>query len=219
MKLWRCASTDAAAMRRKPRGLPAFAFLVTLPALAALAIAAAKADPLPSFDRVRVLEARSISDAELTDQNGRAVHLGALRGKVAFVLFGYTNCPDVCPSSMERLRELHDSGGVAKGSVAYVMISVDGERDTPAAMKAFLAKYSADFIGLTADPSLVKPIAAQFAATYFKGGHKGHGGGYDVGHSPQIFVLDQRGRLRAEAYGASTDTMAKLANALLAEAQ
>jgi hypothetical protein len=63
---------------------------------------------------------------------------------------------------MERLRELHHSGLVNEDNVAYVMISVDGERDTPAAMNAFLAKYSSDFIGLTADPNRVTPIAQQF---------------------------------------------------------
>jgi protein SCO1/2 len=97
------------------------------------------------------------------------------------------------------------------------MISIDGERDTPAAMKAFLAKYSSDFIGLTAAPNLVKPVATQFSATFFKGGHKGHGDGYDVGHSPQIFVLDQGGHLRAEVYNASIETMAQLTQALLTE--
>jgi protein SCO1/2 len=140
-----------------------------------------------------------------------------LNGKVTYVLFGYTHCPDVCPLAMERLRELHDSGALKGAKVAYVMISIDGERDTPAAMKEFLGKYSADFIGLTADPSVVKPIAKQFSATYFKGSHKGHGDGYDVAHSPQIFVVDRRGRLRAEVYNASTETMAQLAKALLVE--
>jgi protein SCO1/2 len=175
---------------------------------------------LPSFERVLPLATpRSVDDAELTDQNGHAFRLSALRGKVAFVLFGYTNCPDVCPVAMERLRELHDSRALAGEKVAYVMISVDGERDTPAAMKAFIAKYSGDFIGLTAEPNRVKPIATQFSASFYKGGHKGHGDGYDVTHSPQVFVLDPAGRVRAEVYGASNEAMAGVTRALLAESQ
>jgi protein SCO1/2 len=174
---------------------------------------------LPSYERVLALATpRSIDDVELTDQNGHAFRLSALRGKVAFVLFGFTNCPDVCPVTMERLREFHDSRALVGTKVAYVMISVDGERDTPTAMKAFIAKYSNDFIGLTAEPSRVKPIATQFSANFFKGGHIGHGDGYNVTHSPQIFVLDPAGRVRAEVYGASNEAMAGVARALLTEA-
>jgi protein SCO1/2 len=172
---------------------------------------------IPGYDRVRVLATpRQIADAELTDQEGNAFRLSELRGKAALVLFGFTNCPDVCPVGMERLRELHDSGSLADGDVAYVMISVDGDRDTPAAMKAFLAKYAEEFIGLTAEPSRVKPIATQFSAAFFKG-HAGHDGSYDVAHSPQIFVLDSSGLLRAELYGASLDAMAGVIRALVAE--
>jgi protein SCO1/2 len=174
---------------------------------------------LPRYERVLTLErARPVQDAEFTDQDGKLFRLSALNGRVAFVVFGFTNCPDVCPLSMERLRELHDSGAVANANVAYVMISVDGERDTPAAMKAFLAKYSTDFVGLTADPGRVAPVAHQFSAKFFKGASDRHGA-YDVAHSAQIFVLDPTGRVRAEVFGASIEAMAGLTRALLAEAK
>ena len=106
---------------------------------------ASVAQQLPSFERIRALETpRTIDDAELIDQNGKPFRLSKLHGKVAFVLFGFTNCPDVCPVTMERLRELHDSGTLDGKAVQYVMISVDGERDTPPAMREFVAKYSSD---------------------------------------------------------------------------
>ena len=172
---------------------------------------------VPSYDRIRVLETpRPIGDAAFTDQYGAPFKLSDLRGRVAFVLFGFTNCPDVCPLSMERLRQLQASEQIDDKSVAYVMISVDGARDTPAAMKEFLAKYSNGFVGLTADPSQVTPIATQFSAMFFKGGHR-HDGGYDVAHSSQIFVLDPAGRVRAEVYSASLEAMAGVANALTRE--
>ena len=173
---------------------------------------------IPSHERIRVLEpARSISDAKLTDHNGRSVTLSSLRGGVTFVLLGYANCPDACPTGMERLRELHDSGAIPHGAkVKYVLISVDGDRDTPATMKAFLAKYSADFVGLTASPVAVKPIAAQFSASFFAGAHD-HADHYTVAHSPQIFVVDPAGNVRAEVYGASIEAMADVARALSAE--
>jgi protein SCO1/2 len=153
----------------------------------------------------------------LTSQNGDEVALSSLRGSVTFLLFGYTNCPDACPTGMERLRELHDSGAIPRDvKVKYALISVDGDRDTPAALKAFLAKYSPDFIGFTASPSTVKPIAAQFSASFFAGAHD-HAGHYTVAHSPQIFVIDPAGNIRAEVYGASLDAMADVARALSAE--
>jgi protein SCO1/2 len=177
----------------------------------------ARAD-VPSYERVRVLETpKPIANFTLTDQNGASFDLADLKGTVTFLLFGFTNCPDACPLSMERLRELQHSGQLADKSVAYVMISVDGERDTPAAMKTFLAKYSSEFIGLTAEPSRVTPIAAQFSALFFKGARNPHDGHYDVAHSPQVFVLDPAGRLRAEVYGASLEAMAGVATALLNE--
>jgi protein SCO1/2 len=173
---------------------------------------------VPSHERIRVLEsARPIGDAQLTDQNGDAFSLSSLRGGVTFVLFGYTNCPDACPAGMERLRELHDSAALPRDAkVRYVLISVDGERDTPAVLKAFLAKYSTDFVGLTASPTAVKPLAARFSASFFAGAHD-HAGHYTVAHSPQIFVVDPAGNIRAEVYGASLEAMADVANALNAE--
>lgn len=185
-------------------------FVATAPSRAAI----------PSHDRVRVLtSARPIHDAVLTDQNGHAFSLASLRGRVSFVLFGYTNCPDVCPIAMERLREFRDSGVLARDEkVAYVLISVDGERDTPAALKAFIAKYSTDFIGLTAPPAAVKPIAAEFSASFFPGAHD-HADHYTVAHSPQIFVVDPSGNVRAEVYGASLEAMADVARALNAESE
>lgn len=170
---------------------------------------------IPNFDRVRVLPSpRQIDDAELTNQHGEPFRLSSLHGRVSFVLFGFTNCPDVCPLAMQRLRALHRSGELDREDVAYVLISVDGERDTPARLKAFLKEYSDDFIGLTGEPDAVQQIASDFSAAFFKG-HADHGGHYDVTHSPQFFLLDEEGRLRAELYSAPLESMVGIANVLI----
>jgi protein SCO1/2 len=171
---------------------------------------------IPSFDRVRVLQKpRLIADAELTDQDGKPFKISDLQGRVAFVFFGFTHCPDVCPMAMNSFRQLERSGLVDNEQTAYVLISVDGERDTPEAMTKFLATYSPDFIGLTGDPRDVKPIAKQFSVAFFKGNESPDK--YQVSHSPQAFVLDRSGQLRAELYSASTEAMAGVANVLLEE--
>ena len=180
----------------------------------------AESATLPEYDRVRVLvSARSIRDVELTNQEGEPFRLSDLQGRAALVLFGFTNCPDVCPMAMERMRQLEASGRLDSDKVAYVMISVDGERDTPAALKAFLKGFSQRFIGLTAKPALVKPIAKDFSAAFYKGNETSDGGEYSVLHSPQIFVIDPAGQLRAEFYSASMEAMIGVTLALLDEAR
>jgi protein SCO1 len=96
-----------------------------------------------------------------------------------------------------------------------VLISVDGERDTPEALKAFLARFSADFVGLTAPAAEVRVLAQGFSAPFFKDPPRD--GAYLVQHSTRVYALDKQGRLRAELYDASADATAGLARALLAE--
>lgn len=200
------------------RALLLFLFLILLGSFDQLV--AATTATLPVFARVRVLEpAGPINDAELVDQDGRPFRLTQLRGRVALVFFGFTNCPDVCPLAMQRLRQLEETVGPELADVAYVMISIDGERDTPDALKTFLEHFSPRFIGLTGDPGIVKAIAMEFSAAFFKGGATEGGSNYTISHSPQIFVLDSAGRLRAEFYGASTEAMSGVTLALLREAQ
>jgi len=176
----------------------------------------AAADSLPSFDRVRLLQtARNISDAELTDQDGDPFKLSQLHGRVGLVFFGFTNCPDVCPVALERLKQLIESAGPELDDVAYVMISVDGERDSPKVLKSYLARFSPKFIGLTGDPRDVKAIAAEFSVAFFKG--SGAEEAYTISHSPQVFVVDRDGQLRAEFYNASIEAMAGVTRALLRE--
>lgn len=186
--------------------------------LVALAVPAAYADNLPSFERVRILEqGRQISNSQLIDQNGDSFQLNELHGRVALIFFGFTNCPDVCPLAMEKFRQLYESKLIDTDRVAFVLISVDGERDTPEVLKSYLQKFSAEFIGLTGPSRDVKSIAKEFSASFFKGDSSGSDSNYDVMHSQQSFVLDRNGMLRAEFYNPTVDAMAGLTNALLAD--
>ena len=184
-------------------------------ALLAAAVEAGSAS-IPKLDRVRVLETpRPIEDVQLVDQHAEAFSLGDLRGKAVLVFFGFTNCPDVCPIAMAKFKQLQDSGKVDNARVAYVLVSVDGERDSPAAMRAYLENFSEDFVGLTAAPAIVRPVAKAFSASFYKGNVVN--GNYDMSHSPQTFVLDPDGRLRAEMYNAPLETMATVVNSVLPE--
>ena len=172
---------------------------------------------LPSFDGVMLQPTpKPLRDFELTDQDGRSFRFSSLRGAPALMLFGFAHCPDVCPTSLQKLALLKQSNPELKG-VRVVMISVDAERDTAAALKEYLNHFSGDFIGLTGDPQHIREIATQFSAAFFKGEANATSGNYVVGHSGQVFAVDKAGNVRAEFYDASLDAMAGVTRALLAE--
>lgn len=173
---------------------------------------------LPSYDRVRVFQSpRALSDPELTDQDGRPFRFSEMHGRVVLVFFGFTNCPDICPTTMAKFGQLQQSGNVEPEKIAYVLVGVDAERDTSAALKAYLEQFSSEFIGLTGEPAKLKALAKDFSASYFKGSLEENGEDYSMAHSQQVFVLDTAGRLRAEFYSPSIEAMTGITLALLSE--
>lgn len=201
-----------------PRVLPHSIVVLFVLLVLQLIAPVVEAGELPSFDRVRILaKPPRINDVELIDHNGQPFRLAELRGRPALILFGFTHCPEVCPTGMAQLSQLARSAMLDPENVSYIMISVDGERDTPAVMDAYLKSFSPEFIGLTADPLVVKTIAKNFSAAFYKGNVIGDQGDYDVSHSPQIFAVDASGYLRAEFYNASNEAMAAVTEALLKE--
>ena len=188
--------------------------------LACLAIAAAgAAEPtsLPALDRVYVNPAPTpIADFTLTDQSGKPRAFSSLRGEPVLVFFGFTHCANICPTTLARLKSVHEARGGSLKAARIVLVSVDGDRDTPARLRSYLAPLSADFIGLTGDPKATARIAAQFAAVFFKE-PAGKDGNYNVMHSTQVFAVDKAGRLRASFADASIEDVAKVTDLLLRE--
>ena len=186
-------------------------------ALASAIAAAGERAALPALERVNVIPTPAVvADFTLTDQSGKPRSFSSLRGEPVLVFFGFTHCPNVCPTALGRLKLMHESRDGALKAARIVLISVDGERDTPARLKAYLAPLSADFIGLTGDPKAAAKIAAQFAAVFFKE-PAGKDGNYNVMHSTQVFAVDKAGRLRASFADASIEDMATITALLLAE--
>jgi protein SCO1/2 len=172
--------------------------------------------PLPSFDRVMTMSApRVVGDMELTDQNGRRMRISDLAGAPTLVFFGFTSCPDACPTTLLKLGRLKAAQAKELKGLHVAFISVDGERDTPEVMKKFLQRFSPDFVGLSAPAEQVRPLALRFAAAFFKDPPKD--GTYIVQHSTRVYALDKQGRLRAELYDASAEATLGVARALLAE--
>jgi protein SCO1/2 len=156
-----------------------------------------------------------LADFELQDQDGHAFRFSERKGANALIFFGFTHCPDVCPATLYKLKLLTDALRKDSGSTpAVIMISVDGDRDTLAAMKAYLAPVSKDFIGLTGDPRTVRTIAANFSAVFFKGLPADNSGNYLVEHTSQVYLVDAHGRLHATFFDASVEQMARAVRAL-----
>src|SRR5262245_31897890 len=186
--------------------LGALLWLGSVSAAVAADVAANASAPLPTYDRVlQRTPPRPIEDFTLTDQDGRAFHFSSLRGQPVLVFFGFAHCPDVCPAALAKLQMLKASHREL-ANLAVVMVSVDADRDTPAALKAYLANFKSGFTGLTGDPATIREIAQRFSAPYFKGQAR-PSGDYLVQHTSQVYVVDKNGNLRAEFYDASLDAM------------
>ena len=183
--------------------------------VALLASAAAVASPAP--ERTLLAEPpRAIADVQLTDQSGKAVKLADFRGAPVLMFFGFTHCSTACPAALHQLRQLERQHGAELGKTRIVIVSVDGERDTPAAMQTWLRPLSANFIGLTGAPARVQNMAAQFSAAFYKLPGRS-AGEYSMEHNSQIFLLDAQGRLRATFFNAPLATMAKVTKGIAAE--
>ena len=186
-------------------------------ALIALLASAAATAAAPAPERTLLAEPpRAIADFQLTDQGGKTVRLADLRGAPVLMFFGFTHCAQVCPAALNQLRQLEREHRAELGKTRIVIVSVDGERDNPAAMKTWLQPISTSFIGLTGAPARVHDIAAQLSAAFYKvpGASAGQ---YSMEHNSQIFLLDGKGQLRATFFNAPVVTMAQVTHTVAVE--
>jgi protein SCO1/2 len=159
---------------------------------------------------------RPIREFALSTADGKTLKLSQLSGAPVLVFFGFAHCPSICPAALTQLRRLELNHARDLGPTRIVVISVDGERDTPAMLSEWLMPISPTFIGLTGPPKAVHDVASQFSAAFFKGA-KQPSGDYLVEHNSQIFLLDAQGRLRASFFDAPIETMAQVTRAIAAE--
>lgn len=113
------------------------------------------------------------------------------------VFFGYTHCPDVCPTTLVDWRHAADSLGSRASDVRFVFVSVDPERDTPAITARYVARFSPSFVGVTGSRSEIDATLAEWKLAAFRDGlPDGPGAAYTVSHPSQVFVVDRDGKLR-----------------------
>lgn len=158
-------------------------------------------------------------DFTLIDQDARPFTLSSLEGKVVLIFFGYTMCPDACPTTLSKLSSAYSRlTPEERARVKAVYITIDPERDTPAVMKDHLTYFGVDAIGLSGTPADTAKVAAQFGA-YFERTKDTTAAGYLMSHTVSVFGLDAKGQTRVLIdYEASVDTVVKEVRALLAAA-
>ncbi len=132
---------------------------------------------------------------DLTDHDGRQRTLADFRGKVVVVFFGYTSCPDICPTTMARLADAMKALGEDAGRVQVLFITLDPERDTAERLKTFVPWFHPGFLGLRGDAAQIKAATEEFRIF---GARKQVGGelGYVIDHSTGAYVFDPAGRIR-----------------------
>ena len=131
----------------------------------------------------------------LLDQNGRTVTDADLKGHPFLVFFGFTHCPDVCPTTLFEISEVLRELGADADRLGALFITVDPERDTPAALKDYLSSFDPHLVGLTGDLDAVSAVAKAYRV-YFKKVPL-DGGGYTMDHTAIVYLMDKDGRFVA----------------------
>lgn len=134
-------------------------------------------------------------DFALTDHNGKPRSLADFKGKAVVVFFGYTHCPDVCPTTMSEMAAVMQQLGPQADRVQVLFITVDPERDTQELLSKYVPAFDPRFLGLTGDKAATEKVAKDFKVFYQKVAGK-EAGSYSMDHTAGSFVFDPQGRIR-----------------------
>ncbi len=174
--------------------------------------------PKASFKGVDITGADYAQDLNLPDVEGRVRKIADFKGKVTVVFFGYTQCPDVCPTTLAELAQVKQALGADGARVQGVFVTLDPERDTPEVLKAYVGNFGADFVALRGTPEQTQALAKSFKVFYAKVPGKTDTS-YTLDHTAGSYVFDAGGRVRLfTRYGGGADALTADLKALLAEA-
>lgn len=148
-----------------------------------------------SFNNTDITGADYGRDFALTDHNGKTRTLADFRGKVVVVFFGYTRCPDVCPTTLADLKVAKERLGEEGKRLQVLFVTVDPERDTRQLLASYVPAFDPSFLGLYGDAAATSRVAKEFKVFYQKAPGKTPGS-YTVDHTSASYVFDPQGRLR-----------------------
>lgn len=178
--------------------------LLPLLLMSALALAACSPKtPPPSasaaaaahFENVDLTGADYARDFALTDHNGKPRTLADFKGKAVMIFFGYTQCPDVCPTTMAELAAVMRELGPLAEQVQVLFVTIDPERDTPELLSQYVPTFDKRFLGLYGDAAATAKVAKEFKVYYAKVEGKTPGS-YTMDHTAGTYVFDRNGKIR-----------------------
>jgi protein SCO1/2 len=145
-------------------------------------------------------------EISLVRDNGSSFQLSELRGNAVLLFFGYTSCPDVCPTTLSELRAVDESLGTNASKVKVVFVTVDPERDTPEVIQKYVSIFNPAFIGLSGSQDELEPIWKDYGVYREVDKSSSTATGYLVTRSARLYVIDSDGNLRLSySYGTPTD--------------
>ena len=160
----------------------------------------------PAFRGSELEEPAPVPDFVLTDQHGQPFRLSDQLGQVVLLFFGYTQCPDVCPTTLATWKRVHEALGDDASRVRFVFVTVDPERDTAERLGMHVNAFNPDFVGLTGSSEDLEAVYDVFDVYYEKDTSSGSAAGYLVNHTATTFVLDPEGQWRLrETFGTEVD--------------
>ncbi len=161
---------------------------------------------------------REVADFTLTSQAGEPLSLSDLEGRLVLLYFGYTFCPDICPTTLAELVYVRRNLGDQADEVQVVFVSVDGERDTPEVLRHYLGAFDESFLGLTGEEMEIRKIGADYGLYFEKREVEGTSADYLVDHTAASFLIDRQRRLRMiYGYGTPADVISSDIQRLLEE--
>lgn len=161
-----------------------------------LAVAACTAsEPREKFQASDITGVSWGRDFHLVDPAGARRSLADYRGQVVMMFFGYTNCPDACPTTLAKMAQAVERLGADAKRVQGLFVTVDPVRDVPAVLAQYVPSFNPTFVGLSGDPPVIAATAKEFKV-FFEAQKPGSNGFYTIDHQSGIFVFDARGRLR-----------------------
>ncbi len=165
-------------------------------ALAALVVLGA-CETKGGFHGIEIDPARPLPAFEFTQADGTVLRTIAESGRPQLYFFGYTHCPDVCPTTLADWTRVKKALGTAASRVRFVFVTIDPKRDTPAIASRYAAQFDSSFFGASGDSLTTARIKEAFGVVaYHEGGTEPNG--YFVSHSSQVFLVDGKGRLVAQ---------------------
>ncbi|MDO5692116.1 MAG: SCO family protein [Pseudomonadota bacterium] len=176
----------------------------------AVAVLSACQPGKPQFRSIDITGADYAKGFQLTDFNGQPRTLGDFKGKAVVMFFGFTQCPDVCPTTMTEMAQVKQLLGPDGDKLQVLFVSIDPERDTPEILKAYMGSFDAGFLGLYAgSPERLAQLAKDYKV-YYKRVEGATPSSYTMDHTAASYIYDPQGRLRLYSrYGSDPKAVAE----------